>query len=580
VPDFSHISRRRLLRDRFATVLINCAGIGVIALVVLILAYLVSVALPLLDGAQIAEPVRLQDAPEPLPRQSLRSTGPGIIEFSTGPRQGSWVIGPGAGFRCNDGPLQPLPESFAAPPVAASLAEGEDVLLLLASDGALHRLALSRQGCALTPLHGLRPQPFVPDTLLSESLRPVALLIDGRSGRLRLLNSVTGATLYAGSLPRVASAADFSLSADGSTLQGRTDSGWMRWRIRNLYPEAGVAALWLPQSYAGYGGPAQIWHPGGEGVGAQSKYSLVPLLFGTFKAACYGMLLALPIALGAAIYTGYFLPQPQRNRVKPAVEMLEAFPTVVLGFLAGLWLAPLLEAYLLCVFLLPLILLAVPLLLAAGHLLLQRLSPRFITRPPRILLLLLSYLLLLAPLFALGPEFERSGPGAALRDGILSLAGVQYEQRNALLVGLAMGLALIPTVFSIMEDAVFAVPRSLSDGSLALGATRWQSLARVVLPAAAPAILSAALIGLARGLGETMIVLLATGNTPIIDASLFTGLRSLSASLAIELPEASVGGLQFRVLFLGSLVLFALTFLLNTVAELFRQRLRYRYAGR
>jgi len=143
-----------------------------------------------------------------------------------------------------------------------------------------------------------------------------------------------------------------------------------------------------------------------------------------------------------------------------------------------------------------------------------------------------------------------------------------------------MGLAITPVMFSIIEDAINAVPRSLSDGSLALGATRWQSLARVVLPAASPAILSALLIGFARGLGETMIVLLATGNTPLMASDPFSGLRSLAANIAVELPEADSGGVHFRLLFLGALVLFAMTFLLNTVAELFRQRLRYAYASR
>jgi phosphate transport system permease protein len=289
---------------------------------------------------------------------------------------------------------------------------------------------------------------------------------------------------------------------------------------------------------------------------------------------------AVPLALGAAIYTGYFLSRHQRNRIKPAIELLEAFPTVVLGFLAGLWLAPLLADYLLWVFLLPLVLVLLPLLLALLHLLLQRLSPMFAVRPPRAQILALAYLLVLPACWYLTPLLEQGLFAGSLSEWLLRSAGLRYEQRNALLVGLAMGLALLPTLFSIVEDAVFAVPRGLSDGSLALGATRWQSLSRVVLPAASPAILSALLIGFARGLGETMIVLLATGNTPVIEYSALLGLRSLSASLAVELPEAAVGSVQFRVLFLAALVLFALTFFLNTLAELFRQRLRYRYAGR
>ena len=280
------------------------------------------------------------------------------------------------------------------------------------------------------------------------------------------------------------------------------------------------------------------------------------------------------------MYTGYFLSRRQRNRVKPAIELLEAFPTVVLGFLAGLWLAPRLGDHLLLLFLLPWVLVLVPLMLAVTHLLLQRVSSLFVVRPARSRLVFVVYLLILPLLWFAAPALENALFEGSFRDWLLRAAGLRIEQRNALVVGFAMGIALLPTLFSIVEDAVFAVPRELSDGSLALGATRWQSLYRVVLPAASPAILSALLIGLARGLGETMIVLLATGNTPLMDLSAFTGLRSLSASLAAELPEATVGSVHFRVLFLAALVLFALTFALNTVAELFRQRLRYRYAGR
>ena len=157
--------------------------------------------------------------------------------------------------------------------------------------------------------------------------------------------------------------------------------------------------------------------------------------------------------------------------------------------------------------------------------------------------------------------------------------GIAYQQRNALVVGMAMGFAVLPTVFSITEDAIFSVPRSLSDGSLALGATRWQTLTGVVLSTASPGIFSALMIGLGRAIGETMIVLMATGNTPILDLDPFTGLRSLSANIAMEAPESIVGSTHFRVLFLAALLLFAFTFVINTLAELVRQRLRYRYAA-
>ena len=142
-----------------------------------------------------------------------------------------------------------------------------------------------------------------------------------------------------------------------------------------------------------------------------------------------------------------------------------------------------------------------------------------------------------------------------------------------------MGVAVIPTIFSMAEDAIFSVPKHLTQGSLALGATSWQTLSRVVILTASPGIFSAVMIGLGRAVGETMIVLMATGNTPLMDLNIFSGMRTLSANIAVEMPESEVGSTHFRVLFLAAMVLFMLTFLFNTVAELVRQRLRERYSS-
>jgi phosphate transport system permease protein len=155
--------------------------------------------------------------------------------------------------------------------------------------------------------------------------------------------------------------------------------------------------------------------------------------------------------------------------------------------------------------------------------------------------------------------------------------GVHFDQRNALVVGLAMGFAVIPTIFTIAEDAVFSVPKHLTDGSLALGATQWQTLTHVVLLTASPGIFSAIMIGLGRAVGETMIVLMATGNTPILDWNMFEGMRSLAATIAVELPESEVGNSHYRLLFLAALLLFIFTFAVNSLAELVRQRLRDKY---
>jgi phosphate transport system permease protein len=140
-----------------------------------------------------------------------------------------------------------------------------------------------------------------------------------------------------------------------------------------------------------------------------------------------------------------------------------------------------------------------------------------------------------------------------------------------------MGFAVIPIIFTISEDAFSSVPSSLTAASLALGASRWQTATRVVLPTASPGVFSAVMIGFGRAVGETMIVLMATGNTPIMDWSMFNGFRTLSANIAVEISEAPQGGTLYRTLFLAAGLLFLMTFAVNTVAEVIRQRLRERY---
>lgn len=151
-----------------------------------------------------------------------------------------------------------------------------------------------------------------------------------------------------------------------------------------------------------------------------------------------------------------------------------------------------------------------------------------------------------------------------------------YVQRNAMIVGFAMGFAIIPLIYTIAEDALSSVPEHLRSASLGAGATPWQTTVRIIIPTAMSGLFSAVMIGLGRAVGETMIVLMAAGNTPIMEWNIFNGFRTLSANLAVELPEAEQGSTHFRVLFLTALLLFAMTFVVNTVAELVRQRFRKR----
>ena len=180
--------------------------------------------------------------------------------------------------------------------------------------------------------------------------------------------------------------------------------------------------------------------------------------------------------------------------------------------------------------------------------------------------------------FALGPVAESLLFGGNFQSWLLGTTGTRYDQRNCLVVGFAMGFAVVPIIYTICEDAMSSVPQHLRAGSLALGATPWQTAIRVVLPTASPGIFSATMIGFGRAVGETMIVLMATGNTPILDWTIFNGMRTMSANIAVEIPEAPHEGTLYRVLFLTGVLLAAITFLVNTLAEVVRQRLREKYS--
>lgn len=505
------------------------------------------------------------------------------------------------------------------------------------------------------------------------------------------------------------------------------------WRLDPGHPEASTRSLFGRVWYEGDAAPSFVYQSSAGEDSAEAKLSLVPLIFGTLKATIYAMLFAVPVAILAAIYTSELLHPRRRALVKPLIEMMASLPSVVLGFVAAMVIAPYARD------ILPSILIAfgvVPFILLLSSYLWQLLPIRMTSRiktwqhlalvlavvavawctslvmgpvverilftpsssdtlvlagsfevvprdqwpeslrsrgnvgsadarslrndglyarngvlvrptgstadpairavidkdhldspdirrwldgsigspwpgwfllmvPTGMILTVLFRIRLVDPLLASLPIYKarRSAAIAELCRfaltviiglvAALSLAATlstlgldardsvfgAFDQRNTLVVALVMGFAIIPIIYTISEDSLSAVPGSLRSASLGCGASRWQTAVRVVLPVALSGIFSACMIGLGRAAGETMIVLMSTGNTPAMDWNIFSGFRTLAANIATEMPEAAVGSTHYRVLFLSALCLFGLTFIVNTLAELVRQRVRRKGAG-
>jgi phosphate transport system permease protein len=347
-------------------------------------------------------------------------------------------------------------------------------------------------------------------------------------------------------------------------------------KVDNEYPQISFSSLWQKVWYESYPEPQYVWQSTSANDDFEEKFSLVPITFGTIKAALFAMMFAVPVAVLGAIYTAYFMSPRMRRVVKPSIELMEALPTVIIGFLAGLWFAPIVETHLTAVFSLMVLLPLSTLLTGFVWFCLPKVVTSRFSNGWHALILIPVLVITVVAVFAGGNSIEALLFGGDIRTFLASY-GIDFDQRNALVVGFAMGFAVIPTIFTIAEDAIFSVPKHLSDGSLALGATAWQTLIYVVLLTASPGIFSAVMMGLGRAVGETMIVLMATGNTPILDWNILEGMRTLSATIAVELPESEVGGSHFRLLFLAALLLFIFTFAVNSVAEWVRQRLRDKY---
>lgn len=241
------------------------------------------------------------------------------------------------------------------------------------------------------------------------------------------------------------------------------------------------------------------WQP----ISSKPKYGLLPLVIGSLKVSLIAIFLAAPIGILAALFTSAFAPKWAKEVLKPFIEILAGFPSVVIGFFALVVLATLVQ----------------------------------------------------------------------------DLFGLEYRL-NAFVGGLALSLAVIPIIFTISEDAISSVPKSLTEASLALGATKWQTALKVVLPAATPGIFAAVLLGVGRAFGETMIVLMATGNAALVSANPFEPVRTMSATIGAEMAEVVFGETHYHVLFLIGAILFLFTFTLNAIAEIFvRQRLMKKFSG-
>jgi phosphate transport system permease protein len=492
-------------------------------------------------------------------------------------------------------------------------------------------------------------------TALAASPRSRLFAAADAAGGVRLVQATSGRTVLTLPAGPAGGPAALGIGPREDRLLVAREGRLAAYALALGYPEVSVGTLLGAVWYEGYPGPAHAWETTGHEA-FEAKFGLVPLVFGTLKATLYAMLFATPLAILAAIYASQFMHPRWRARIKPTIELMAGLPSVVLGFIAGLVLAPVIERAVM-----PTLagLFTVPLaLLAAAHL--WQFVPagwrsrlegwRFAlvglaalpagvaaawAAAPAVERLLFQgdlrawldgrgdsgfggWVVALLPVAAIaataalgriaGPWLRRSSRSWSDRRAALASLGVfaagvaatvalavaaatfcdalridtrgglfgTYVQRNALVVGIGMSFAIIPLIFTIADDALTSVPEHLRSASLGAGATPWQTAVRVIVPAAASGLFSAVMIGLGRAVGETMIVLMAAGNTPIIDWNVFNGFQTLSAAIATELPEAARGSSHYRVLFLAALVLFALTFVVNTVAELVRQRFRRR----
>lgn len=477
-------------------------------------------------------------------------------------------------------PAEPEIVSAGARAITAmTLLIGDRALVVGQEDGSLSIWFPVREAEGFFTLQRVRDFPVHPGAvgLLAPSHRNKSFIAQDATGMLGLYHSTSHRVLWKGPSPLgEARAMAFGPKADGVILASGDAVADVE--VDNPHPEAGLDAFFGRVWYEGYERPELVWQSSSATDDFEPKLSLVPLAVGTLKGTIYSLILAVPLGVLGAMYTSQFMPPSLQRYVKPAVEIMAALPSVVIGFIAGLWLAPRVERIIPSLLLMAAI---VPAAVIGAGLIWDRVCRLMRGELPRgsevVMLMAVTAAAVWASIL-LGPSLEAAAFGGDFQQWLLETTGLRYDQRNAIVVGLAMGFAVIPIIFAISEDSFSNVPKSIISGSLALGADRWQTVTRVVLPMASPGIFSAIMIGFGRAVGETMIVLMATGNTPVLDWNPFNGFRTLSANIAVEIPEAPHGDTLYRTLFLAGLLLFVITFVMNTAAELVRGRLRRKYS--